>query len=105
MNATLASAGTIASSFWSPSRGPTSTIRTARSPVAVTGVLLDLHEDLPRDDGVALAHADGRHRAGGRGPDARLHLHRFQHHHRISHGDAIALGDMDGPARSPASAP
>src|SRR5437763_5417340 len=88
---TLASVGMAAGSFWSPSRGPTSTMRTRRGRPPLIRLLYVLRLVRRADREQARATGDlfanlnayvGDH-ASMRRLDHMLHLHRFEHHQRL----------------------
>src|SRR5437764_9716675 len=88
---TLASVGMAAGSFCSPSRGPTSTIRTRRGRPPVIRLLYVLRlvrradREQARTTGDLFANLNahvGDH-ASMRRLDDVLHLHRFEHHQRL----------------------
>src|SRR5450759_2362264 len=81
-NAIFASVGTKRSSFWRPSRGPTSTTVTFRDSATAAMASTDLDERVPHGD-----HLAGRPEDPGDCPVARranlmLHLHRLEQEER-----------------------
>src|SRR5690606_36620912 len=77
---------TRAGSFWSPSRGPTSTIRTC---AAVATSILQREQDGVGVDEVALARQQPGHHAVARRLEREFHLHRLHHQQLLPLADAV----------------
>src|SRR5690349_3325778 len=82
MSATLVAVGSVACSFCSPSRGPTSHMRTSRG--SVIARLLERDQLGALLDQVAGAVVDAGEDAGLGRRDRVLHLHRLEHHQRLA---------------------
>src|SRR5919202_3912486 len=95
---TLTSVGMGAGSFCSPSRGPTSTIRTRRGRASampllyVLGLVVRAKGEQARAAADLVAHLDAHlgHDARVRRLDHVLHLHRFEHDQRLVLDHALA---------------
>src|SRR5215471_4213584 len=98
MNSTLTSVPIGAASFWSPSRGPTSTMRIFAIPLTLTLSLRARGQNDQRGArGHLLAKLDAdlaNHTRVRRFHDV-LHLHRLQHHQGLVLRHRVAGGDVD----------
>src|SRR5262245_42047620 len=88
-NAILSAVAIRAASFWSPSRGPTSTMRTRVGIVIVVRGSFELDQADVRLDEVAGLAAHGLDSAVAGGAYRQLHLHRFEHDKSLARGNLI----------------
>src|SRR5207253_7158446 len=87
-NAILSAVDTVADSFCSPSRGPTSTTRTF-----IRGLSFQLEERAIRLDELALAAVDRLDRGVARCANRQLHLHRLDDEEGVAVADGLTGRD------------